>query len=79
MGLFSLSPAARSSTICTAFAGAAVDRRGDRRTQFPAVHPVGGDAGRRRDAIACEDELESIGVNTPEELALVERYLRRRS
>src|SRR5204863_38900 len=28
---------------------------------------------------ACEDELESTGVNTPEELALVERYLRRRS
>lgn len=28
---------------------------------------------------ACEDETESTGVNTPEELALIERYLQHRS
>ena len=77
MGLFSLGRRAFVDDL-HGFAGAASIGEGTGERNFLPFIPW---AETRGGVVtyACEDELESTGVNTPEELALVERYLRRRS
>jgi len=77
MGLFSLARRAFVDDLHR-FAGAASIGEGTGERNFLPFIPW---AETRGGVVtyACEDELESTGVNTPEELALLERHLRRRS
>jgi len=76
MGLFSLARRAFVDDLHS-FASAASIGSGTGERNFlpfiPWAETCGGVV-----TYACEDETESTGVNTPEELALVERYLQRR-
>jgi bifunctional N-acetylglucosamine-1-phosphate-uridyltransferase/glucosamine-1-phosphate-acetyltransferase GlmU-like protein len=76
MGLFSLSRRAFVDDLHS-FASAASIGSGTGERNFLPFIPWAESRGGVL-TYPCEDETESIGVNTPDELALVERYLQRR-
>lgn len=75
MGLFSLSADAYFEHLGRFAREAGIGRATGERNFLPFVPWIGGRAAVR--TFPCTDEVEAIGVNTPEDLSLVEAYLRR--
>ena len=74
-GAVRLSPTASTWTFSSAIrTGCSRLVHLDERAQLPAVHFVGGPSAHVV-TFPSVDEEEAIGVNTPEELTIVERYL----
>lgn len=76
LGVFSLSREAALTDLPAFAAGAAPDRGTGERNFLPFVPWLAARASVA--TIDASDVMEAVGVNTPEELALVEAYLRSR-
>ena len=75
MGLFAMSPRGYADLLPQFAADGEIGRGTGERNFLPFIPWV---AARARVAtFPCEDPSEAVGINTPEELALVERYLER--
>lgn len=75
IGLFAMSLQAYLDRLPAYAAGAEVGRVTGERNFLPFIAWI--DARANVETFPCEDPMEAVGINTPDELARVERYLTR--
>ena len=75
MGLFAMSAEVYRDTLPQFAADIEIGEKTGERNFLPFIPWL--DARATVETFACEDPMEAVGINTPEELARVEHYLTR--